>query len=194
LPKIGLEMEPSNSILPLGLEPGHLEPDSRIDLWDRKRLPSKQENADRIPREFSNAMKVRVEVFVDEQGWPLEDEVDDDDVRACHWVLYQKADHPGPAVAGDKLPVATLRLVPFPHHEFPVNGGVYVNEKLTNQEDLGMVPVVPKAQDASHPPGFAPDRRSCDIHEPYVQLGRSRLSPWYPGHSYSCTSADIFPA
>lgn len=58
-------------------------------------------------------MVVRTEVFVHEQGVPLEHERDDDDKRSIHWVIY----------ADDKTPVGVIRLVPSPHvlHDFPVS-------------------------------------------------------------------------
>ncbi|KAL5359963.1 acyl-CoA N-acyltransferase [Aspergillus floccosus] len=53
---------------------------------------------------FNDALSVRIAVFVHEQHIPLELEVDADDSRSWHWIVYD-----------DKAPVATARLVPPPH-------------------------------------------------------------------------------
>jgi hypothetical protein len=57
---------------------------SNLDDYDRKRRPSQQ--PDTIPKTFLDAMEVREQVFVEEQGVPLDNEFDSDDPRACHWV------------------------------------------------------------------------------------------------------------
>lgn len=54
---------------------------------------------------FKDAMVVRTEVFVHEQGVPIENERDDDDERSIHWVIY----------ADSETPVGVIRLVPSPH-------------------------------------------------------------------------------
>jgi hypothetical protein len=57
---------------------------TNLDGYDRKLPPSKQPG--NIPKTFLDAMEVREEVFVQEQGVPLDNEFDADDARACHWV------------------------------------------------------------------------------------------------------------
>ncbi|KAL4891579.1 acyl-CoA N-acyltransferase [Aspergillus ambiguus] len=52
---------------------------------------------------FRDALAVRIAVFVDEQHIPLELEVDAEDSRSWHWVVYEGTS-----------PVATARLVPPP--------------------------------------------------------------------------------
>lgn len=54
---------------------------------------------------FKDAMVVRTEVFVHEQGIPIDREIDDDDERSIHWVVY----------ADGQTPVGVIRLVPSPH-------------------------------------------------------------------------------
>lgn len=71
-------------------------------------LPSPGPNNSNPPI-FNDAMTVRVRVFVDEQNFPAEVEMDDEEARSWHWVLY--ASEPGKA----KIPVATIRVVPNPH-------------------------------------------------------------------------------
>jgi hypothetical protein len=60
-----------------------LEP-SNLDGYNRKLPPCEQPES--IPKTFLDAMEVREEVFVKEQGVPLDNEFDSDDPRACHWV------------------------------------------------------------------------------------------------------------
>ncbi|PGH10696.1 hypothetical protein AJ79_05287 [Helicocarpus griseus UAMH5409] len=63
--------------------------------------PSPQRN----PPLFNDAMHVRTVVFVDEQRCVLENEMDADDARSWHWVLYND----------QQKPVGVIRLVPPPH-------------------------------------------------------------------------------
>lgn len=62
------------------------ESDSNIDAYDPKYSFSQQPES--ISKTFLDAMDVREEVFVKEQGVPLNNEFDCDDPRACHWVVY----------------------------------------------------------------------------------------------------------
>jgi hypothetical protein len=57
---------------------------SDLSAYDRKKSPFEQPSS--IPKTFIDAMEVREQVFVQEQGVPLENEFDSDDARACHWV------------------------------------------------------------------------------------------------------------
>ncbi|KAK3370868.1 hypothetical protein B0T24DRAFT_650100 [Lasiosphaeria ovina] len=108
--------------------------------WDRS-LPSSQQPASAsLPRTFLDAMEVREQVYVTEQGVPQENEFDLDDSRSCHWVIYASVnikvpahDSPGRQRSETRtLPIGTIRLVPFPHPPHPRNGGVYADWKLTN--------------------------------------------------------------
>ena len=69
-----------------------------------------------VPSVFLDAMEVRIKVFCDEQNCALEPELDEDDPRSWHWVLYQSP-------VGDKSsmpePVSVLRVVPPPHGTHP---------------------------------------------------------------------------
>lgn len=90
-------------------------------------------------------MEVRETVFVAEQGVPLEYELDADDPRSCHWVVYASVNQttePEQRDAGTgevvrprrsvtrSQPVGTLRVVPFPHPPHPRDGGWYVDNVL----------------------------------------------------------------
>jgi predicted GNAT family N-acyltransferase len=99
--------------------------------------PSSEQPAS-IPKIFKEAMEVREDVFVHEQKVPLENELDEDDPRSFHWVVYASvgstaAPSPpaglGPAdtkeskeeerrrseATASRVPVGTIRLVPPPH-------------------------------------------------------------------------------
>ncbi|KAK3386601.1 hypothetical protein B0H63DRAFT_138361 [Podospora didyma] len=135
-----------------------LEPATLLSHWDRK-LPSSGQKHPSIPRTFIDAMSVREQVYVVEQGVPQENEFDDDDGRSCHWVIYASVNIKAPvdpAIAANEdpitplddlatttkrrprrsetrsLPIGTIRLVPFPHPPHPRNGGVYVDGQLIN--------------------------------------------------------------
>lgn len=119
----------------------------RLKLYDRTKPPTDQpandlaDPAKAIPQGFIDAMLVREEVFVKEQGVPLENELDEDDGRSFHWVAYASipakqesglapnghTGHPGHAdstgrkmSASTKIPIGTIRLVPPPHPPHPV--------------------------------------------------------------------------
>jgi hypothetical protein len=56
------------------------------DLSGYDRTKRHNEQPAHIPKTFIDAMEVREEVFVKEQGVPLTNEFDSDDSRSCHWV------------------------------------------------------------------------------------------------------------
>ena len=90
-----------------------------------------------IPYAFQDAMTVREEVFVHEQNVPAENEVDEEEGRCWHWVVYvnENMDHNAKKRQNQEWeeedcnriekiemkrnvkPVATVRLVPPPHTE-----------------------------------------------------------------------------
>ncbi|KAF2756929.1 hypothetical protein EJ05DRAFT_477159 [Pseudovirgaria hyperparasitica] len=123
------------------------------------------EQPEEIPEIFRDAMAVREEVFVDEQACSLVNEVDDDDARSWHWVVYvsvannrknSSTNNVGHAserkdsadASATRKPVGTLRLVPPPHGKHPHDG------------------------DFQPTPAY---------HEPYVKLTRLALSKDYRG-------------
>ncbi|TDZ32815.1 hypothetical protein C8035_v011076 [Colletotrichum spinosum] len=121
-----------------------LEP-TRLDAYVRGKAHDEQ--APGIPQKFCDAMDVREQVFVIEQGVPLENEFDADDSRACHWITYasvnmniedEVVDAAGNIVKRRKrgprsIPIGTLRLVPFPHEPHPQDGGEYRDGKLVSE-------------------------------------------------------------
>ncbi|KAK3070862.1 hypothetical protein LTR53_009695 [Teratosphaeriaceae sp. CCFEE 6253] len=113
----------------------------RLELYDRTRPPGDQPRNDaadparNLPDGFIDAMKVREQVFVKEQGIPLEDELDKDDKHSYHWVVYasvpaRKDSSATPAEGGHaepprrvststKVPIGTIRLVPGTQDPYP---------------------------------------------------------------------------
>ncbi|KAI1817093.1 acetyltransferase [Poronia punctata] len=125
-------------------------PPTGLRNYDRN-LPHDKQSSD-IPAIFRDAMCVREEVFVEEQGWPLAMEHDDDDERSCHWVTYASVNRTvspevrdpetGEVVRSRRsttvsLPIGTLRIVPFPHPPHPQDGARYVDDVLQPDVDDG---------------------------------------------------------
>lgn len=144
-----------------------------------------------IPTPFLDAMEVREEVFVKEQGVPLENEFDPDDPRSCHWIVYasvNKTEEPevrdsqGNVIQPRKsstrsTPIGTIRLVPFPHDPHPEEGGKYWDGVLEGQES------VPDDIALAQKP-FITDRPTTfhDGKEPYVKVGRLAVVKEFRGH------------
>ncbi|OJK04595.1 hypothetical protein ASPACDRAFT_1851575 [Aspergillus aculeatus ATCC 16872] len=95
------------------------------------------------PRLLTDALTIRQTVFIDEQHCSAEEEIDADDGRSWHWVVYHTPEPTASTPAGahppnqqppqadatersDRTPVATIRLVPPPniheHHNHNRNG------------------------------------------------------------------------
>ena len=65
------------------------------------------------PKTFLDAMDVRIKVFCDEQRCDIESELDEDDPRSWHFVVYEtKPD-------GEDEAVSVIRIVPPPHTSHP---------------------------------------------------------------------------
>lgn len=110
-------------------------------LYEPSKVPTDQPKNDAadstraIPQGFIDAMIVRHSVFVEEQGVPLENELDEDDKRSFHWTAYasvpikQRSPHMKPqdekmdanrrSSTSTKMPIGTIRLVPPPHSAHP---------------------------------------------------------------------------
>ncbi|KAK5997207.1 hypothetical protein PT974_02560 [Cladobotryum mycophilum] len=147
-----------------------------------------------IPKPFLDAMEVREEVFVKEQGVAPEFELDLDDPRSCHWVVYASVntikvpevkDDEGTVVQPRKsststVPAGTIRLVPFPHEPHPKPGGKYWNYVLEGEEDKDG-----EGNDVAQPKPVTADRPTTfhDGKEPYVKLGRLAVKKEFRGNS-----------
>lgn len=134
-------------------------------------------------------MDVREEVFVKEQKCSLGNEVDEDDPKSFHWVVYASVgttSTPSPPIntiatggfKGDerrasestasRVPVGTIRLVPPPHA--PHSSPSYSPDSTPSTE-----PADAKRADSKTPlPGSYREPK-----EPYIKLGRlSTLAPY----------------
>ncbi|TKA70419.1 hypothetical protein B0A49_09219 [Cryomyces minteri] len=160
-------------------------PGDAISSYDRT-LPFSGQG-DSIPHTFVEAMSVREEVFVKEQKVPLENELDADDPRSYHWVVYASvgtSSSPSQETresardrhdtekgqtkqeqarrkssTATKLAVGTIRLVPPPHPPHPEPG---THHKIDNAE--APAPAIE---------GHGNHKTSMhDGREPYVKLGR----------------------
>jgi predicted GNAT family N-acyltransferase len=114
---------------------------------------------------LNDALAVRLEVFVDEQKCAAEFELDDDDARSWHWVLYdENAVVPG-AKSAVRLPVAVIRLVPPPHAPHEHESGHGDESSMTANGD-----------------GIVNGSAKYDMkHEPYIKFGRVAVLAAYRG-------------
>jgi len=141
------------------------EPPINLDGYDRS-LPVLEQSVV-LPNIFLDAMEVREEVFVKEQGCPLLMEADSDDARSCHWVVYDRL--PGES---ELKAVGTIRLVPYPHDHHPVPDSSWDFD-----------PEVESAVIASKPIPYIIDRATTyhDGKEPYLKLGRWAVRKGFRG-------------
>jgi predicted GNAT family N-acyltransferase len=161
-------------------------PPSDLSEYDVHKDPFNQPEA--VPSTFVDAMTVRYNVFVKEQGVPAGLEADLDDPRSCHWVVYasvntitqpEERDSSGNIIRRKQSvtksePIGTLRLVPFPHLPHPTPGASYDTEE----------PEVIPALSESAPPPYSIDRATTfhDGKEAYVKFGRISVIKEFRGH------------
>jgi len=127
-----------------------------------------------IPATFKDAMKVRNEVFGKEQGIPMEYEWDEDDARSSHWVIYSTTD----INDQNRVPIATIRAVPFPHPPHPENGSRHF--------ELGEN-TAPPPPPSKEPPPYIIDRATTfhNGREPYIKLGRISVLKEHRGKGFA---------
>ena len=142
----------------------------RLSLYDLSRRPYDQPRNDaadpvkNIPHSFIDAMEVRVQVFVDEQKCPLENELDEDDQRSFHWVAYapvpvetvrkgtgsggaddEKTNANRRSSTSTKIPIGTIRLVPPQHGPHPNDvQRTAMHDGVEPYVKLGRLAVVPE--------------------------------------------------
>ncbi|KAG6026859.1 hypothetical protein E4U41_001141 [Claviceps citrina] len=171
-----------------------LEP-SKLEGFKRGKPHDEQPSS--VPKVFLDAMEVREQVFVKEQQVPLENEVDEDDARSCHWVVYASVnkteevevrDIEGNVIQPRKsstrtTPIGTIRLIPFPHSPHPKPGAEYWNGKLvSDDQETGALPDI-----TSMAAVMGVDRKTTfhDGREPYVKMGRLAVLKEYRGNGLS---------
>ena len=138
----------------------------RLTLYDATSPPDHQPKNDAtdpakaIPQGFIDAMSVREQVFVHEQGVPLENELDFDDRRCYTWTAYASVPgHIKPVPEGGhplrkqststKLPIGTIRLIPPPNsttHAFDnhrnMDGTPFTGKKTSSLVHDGREPFI----------------------------------------------------
>ncbi|CAI4217170.1 unnamed protein product [Parascedosporium putredinis] len=147
----------------------------------KRGLPRAQQSESVSPI-FLDAMEIREQVFVEEQGVPA-----DNDVRRTirEEVLDAEGNVVEPRVSdARRVPVGTIRIVPFPHDPHPVSGAKYWGGKMEEGTEEGGKKKDTKESDrqkeaaAAEPVrtelGYFADRPTTfhDGQEPYVKLGR----------------------
>jgi predicted GNAT family N-acyltransferase len=149
----------------------------RLTLYDASSSPSHQPKNDAtdpakgIPQGFIDAMSVREAVFVQEQGVPLENELDFDDRRCFTWTAYASVPgHIKPMPEGGhpmrkqststKLAIGTIRLIPPPNA---------TNQAFAKHRNMDGTPYSSESKTI---------RSSFhDGHEPFITLGRLAILP-----------------
>ncbi|OCK74241.1 hypothetical protein K432DRAFT_386935 [Lepidopterella palustris CBS 459.81] len=160
-----------------------------LSAYDRTKRSSDQPAS--IPQPFIDAMSVREAVYVDEQGVPLENEMDEDDARSWHWVVYASVGTSSPppepkhtkgkeskeeeerrrsSATASRTPVATIRLIPPPHGPNPyLKMGQGHGQR--QMQEIGAEEVHAKNHD-KHPDAEPSSPTHAHPTEPYLKLGR----------------------
>ncbi|MCJ1336629.1 hypothetical protein MMC09_001907 [Bachmanniomyces sp. S44760] len=180
----------------------HFHPQSNPTAATSQHLPTDPS----IPPTLDEALSVRRAVFVEEQGVPLENEIDADDPRSWQWVVYASI---GPAKGGEqgstqtgrvgegegrdgngrkgsegsKVAVGVIRVVPPPHGPHPTPGS---GHEVDNADGLvkssdGELNI---GADTAIPANLVLVDRATSFHdgvEPYVKLGRLATLKEYRG-------------
>lgn len=143
------------------------------------------------PPVLNDALSIRRIVFVDEQGCSPEGELDSDDARSWHWVMYaspsSSSSSPSDFNRGSdscQIPVAVIRLVPPPHAPHPhphssstssssfcdpAGAGERISASGPGEDGLSVKEPPPQQQEE----------------EPYIKLGRIAVLPSYRGRGLS---------
>ena len=174
-------------------------PREALKQYDRTLPPSQQPNS--IPEVFIEAMTVREQVFVEEQKVPLENELDADDERSFHWVVYASV-----GTSGTPEPESrpTKRLSDSHRHGSHSRHNSRDEERRKSSSTALKVPVgtirlvppphpphpapgshhkIDNSEDARRRSGSAGSGASSSSHdgEAYVKLGRLAVLPKYRG-------------
>jgi len=155
-----------------------LHPPVSIADWDKTKRANQQPST--VPSLFRDALSIRQEVYCDEQGVALENEVDEDDKRSWHWVVnasVASTSSPPPENLIDTTPQST-------------NGSIRgTSARKTDEErrpsasaislPVGTIRLIPpphgpnpyKAEEVANSDSPAP-AQSHHPKEPYIKLGR----------------------
>jgi len=141
------------------------------------------EQSSAVPAAFKEAMSVREEVFVKDQGVPLENELDGDDARSFHWIVYASV---GTSTSSPpaSLPKATTQPESAGHSRKTSRD---LNEERRNSGStasrvaVGTIRLVPPphtSHDSTTPSG-GNEYPQFEPSEPYIKLGRLATLPPY---------------
>lgn len=133
------------------------------------------------PPLLTDALTVRNTVFIDEQGCSPDSEIDEDDARSWHWVMYsgngdgdQGAKQDGGKKEGDGEgeAIGVIRLVPPPHvpHEHHLDISPAHGDNNANN-----------VNDNDSPDSAAQPVKYDTTHEPYIKLTRVAVVPAFRG-------------
>lgn len=151
-----------------------LEPSSDVKKY-RYDVPRASQDAS-VPATFLDAMSIRNTVYVEEQGVSAAREFDRHDSRSVHIVAYASVnDRSQDRTTSDPmnstattLPVATIRIVPFPHPPHPVPGSSCFDDNVDADhcEENGAYSCVVEKATSLH-----------DGREVYIKLARLAVLP-----------------
>lgn len=172
-------------------------PGAALAAYNRTKHSDQQPGS--IPQLFKDAMSVREAVYVEEQGVPLANELDDDDARSWHWIVYasvgttstsssrsppkshtwhkrraskedqEDADRRRSSATASRVPVGTIRLIPPPHPPNPY---------ITHDPHSPTTTAAAAAAHDPHPDADPPAPVPLPT-EPFVKLGRLATLPAY---------------
>jgi len=143
------------------------------------------------PPIFNDALSIRSTVFVDEQGCSAEAELDSDDARSWHWVMYASppqsrapSSSPSDSNPGSdscQIPVAVIRLVPPPHAPHP-HPDPHTHSSSSPRDPTGAEERIIASEDGL---SVKEPRQQEGEEEPYIKLGRIAVLPSYRGRGLS---------
>jgi predicted GNAT family N-acyltransferase len=149
-------------------------PEEKLDNYDATLARDKQVGT--FPVIFIEAMAIREEVFVREQGVPLENEYDDDDPRSAHFVTYADVSDSAPddTLGAIRKPVGCIRVVPPPHAPHEHNHDE-ISATATASEAAALQQAPPPSTTSTNKPND----------EPYLKIGRLAVLEECRGKGYA---------
>jgi GNAT superfamily N-acetyltransferase len=150
-------------------------PGQLIASYNRSLPPSEQPSS--IPQLFLDAMTVRETVFVQEQHVPLDRELDADDARSYHWVVYASVSRRSStdgAYESNTTITTTNSALPSGRRESDTSTAIRV--------PAGTIRLIPPIDPANPPANSAqtgPHPSHLSPEESYILLGRLAVCPLY---------------
>ncbi|KAF2431397.1 hypothetical protein EJ08DRAFT_648924 [Tothia fuscella] len=155
-------------------------PGDSITNYDRSLHYDEQPSS--VPAIFTEAMSVREEVFVKEQGVPLENELDQDDARSYHWVVYASVGTTHSSTSTSGSPEAQHRKSAGHSRQSSNDERRRSSGSTASRVPVGTIRLVPPPHKHSASQKSASglyDGPQWEPKEPYIKLGRlATLSPY----------------